>query len=247
MTAHEHQLTPLMSEIETLVAGVHGWSPIDELYTLSMLAHATAHLEGDLVEVGSWHGRSSIVLGAAARDTHGHVHCIDLFPERDDWSQNADGTYSFAVNVDGRVHAGYTSQTVWTEPFEKQLEPVYAESASIYERFMANVHAQGLDATVTAHRGTAATFAAQAPAGFRCRLLFIDGDHGYEAVRQDILSLAPFVVPGGWICFDDAFSSYEGVNRAISELVLADPSFDIKRQFTRKCFAARKALSPIPS
>lgn len=245
MIAVDHAVTPLVSEIESLVADVHGWSPIDELFTLSMLAHATAHLPGDLVEVGSWFGRSSIVLGAAARDTHGLVHCIDLFPERDDWRRNDDGSYSFAVEIDGRVHAGYQEQTVWSEPFHAQLAPLYAERRSVFGRFLANVCERGLDVVVRPHRGTAATFAAQVTHPFRARLLFIDGDHGYEAVKEDIHHLAPFLVPGGWICFDDAFSTYEGVDRAIGELVLDNPAYDVKRQMTRKCFVARKAPRPV--
>ena len=46
-------VTPLVTEIETLVEGVPGWSPIDELFTLSTLVYATAHLPGDVVEVES--------------------------------------------------------------------------------------------------------------------------------------------------------------------------------------------------
>ena len=59
---------------------------------------------------------------------------------------------------------------------------------------------------------------------------------------DDIARLAPLLVPGGWICFDDAFSSYDGVNRAITQLVIDNPAYDVTRQLTRKCFAARKAL-----
>jgi predicted O-methyltransferase YrrM len=236
--------TPLVTEIEHLVADVPGWSPIDELYTLSMLAYSTSHLPGDIVELGSWFGRSAIVLGSAARDTHGAVHCIDLFPERGDWRRNADGSYSFAVEIDGRRHTGYEDQTVWPEPFESQVAPLYAECPSVLEKFTANVRSHGLEDIVRAHRGNSATFAASALDGFQCRLLFIDGDHGYDAVKNDIARLAPFVVRGGWIGFDDAFSSYEGVDRAITELVIDNPAYDLKRQMTRKCFIARVAPAP---
>src|SRR5215831_4108101 len=99
MILAERTARPLASEIEALVHGIPGWSPLDELFTLSLLAYSTAHLPGDIIEVGSWCGRSSVVLGAAARDTHGAVHCIDLFPSRNDWRRNADGTYSFAVEI----------------------------------------------------------------------------------------------------------------------------------------------------
>lgn len=240
MTVLTRTQQPLLAEVEALVDGVPGWSPTDELYTLSMLAHATAHLSGDIVEVGSWFGRSAIVLGAAARETHGTVHCIDLFPERDDWRRNADGTYSFSVDIDGRRFDGYQEQTVWAEPFEAQLKPLYDRCPAVFAEFQANVRARGLEHVVRPHRGTAATFAASVPAGFRARLLFIDGDHGYRAVAEDIDHLAPLVEPGGWVCFDDAFSSYKGVDRAITERIIENPAFDLARQMTRKCFVARR-------
>jgi predicted O-methyltransferase YrrM len=233
--------TPLVTEIETLVEGVPGFSPIDELFTLSTLVYATGHLPGDVVEVGSWFGRSAIALGAAVRDTHGVVHCIDPFPGRDDWRQNADGSYSFEVEIDGQRHVSYQEQTVWGAPFEQHLAPLYAQSASVYDGFLANVHTRGLGRIVKPHRGTTATFAAQAPPDFRCRVIFLDGDHGATAVDDDLQRLLPYLVDGGWICFDDAFSVYEGVDRAIRAHVLDNPAFDIARQMTRKCFAARRA------
>lgn len=243
MIAASVPVTPLVSEIEQLVDGVHGWSPVDQLFALSMLAHTTSDLPGDIVEVGSWFGRSAVVLGAAARDTHGVVHCIDPFPDSSDWSQNADGSYSFEMQIGGAKHVGYREQTVWRRPFEAQMAPVYDENPSVFDGFMRNIRQRGLADIVRPHRGTARTFVAQVPPDFRCRLLFLDGDHGYDAVIEDLHWLSPLVVPGGWICFDDAFSSYDGVDRAIAELIINSGAYDIKRQMTRKCFAARKAMA----
>lgn len=241
MTVAARGSASLVTEIEALVHGVPGWSPVDELFTLSLLAYSTAHLPGDIVEVGSWCGRSAIVFGAAARETCGRVHCVDLFPSRDDWRQNADGTYSFTVDIEGRRHNGYQEQTVWSDPFEAQLKPLYDEHEEIFERFQTNVRARGLEHVVVPHRGTSSTFAASRPTDFRARLIFVDGDHGYQAVLNDIDRLAPFLLPGGWFCFDDAFSSYDGVDRAIADRILENPTYDIKRQMTRKCFIARRA------
>lgn len=235
-------MVPLATEIEQLVAGVPGWSPLDQLFALSTLAYATAHLDGDLAEVGTWCGRSALALGVAARDTHGVVHCIDLFPARDDWRQNADGTYSFEVDIDGQRHGGCQLQTVWREPFEQALLPVYAEHPSLLDALQANVRRAGLEGCVRAHRGTTTTFAAQAPADLRCRLVFIDGEHSEVAVTRDLAALLPRLVPGGWVCFDDAFTVYDGVDRAIERHILQNPAFDLTRQLTRKCFAARKAV-----
>jgi predicted O-methyltransferase YrrM len=35
-------------------------------------------------------------------------------------------------------------------------------------------------------------------------LVFIDADHGYDAVRQDLLSWAPKIAPGGVLAFHDS-------------------------------------------
>ena len=51
------------------------------------------------------------------------------------------------------------------------------------------------------------------------------------------------LVPGGWLCFDDAFSTYEGVDRAIRDLVIGKPEFDFSQQLTRKLFVARRTLA----
>ncbi len=52
------------------------------------------------------------------------------------------------------------------------------------------------------------------------RLLFIDGNHTYAAVRRDILEWEPWVVPGGIIALHDALNPAEGVSRAIVKHLL---------------------------
>ena len=54
------------------------------------------------------------------------------------------------------------------------------------------------------------------------RLLFIDGDHSYEASRQDFALWAPFVVPGGVIAFHDV-GNWPGVTR-FYDAFMATPS-----------------------
>lgn len=233
--------TPVMSQIETLVEDVPGWSPLDQLYTLFQLAYETADLPGDIVELGSWCGRSALVLGLAARlSGRGQVHCVDLFPEKADWTEDSDGSYSFSVTIDGQPYGGNQSQPVWREPFENDIMPLYERRESLLDLFSENVARNQLQDIVSAFRGSSGVFARSASSDFRCRLVFIDGDHSYEAVCQDIENLSRFLVPGGWICFDDAFSSWEGVNRAITNCILDNPLFELGQQMTRKFFVARK-------
>jgi Methyltransferase domain len=54
------------------------------------------------------------------------------------------------------------------------------------------------------------------------RLLFIDGDHAYEASRRDFELWSPFVTPLGVVCFHD-IPGWPGVTKFYQEL-LAQPS-----------------------
>ena len=57
-------------------------------------------------------------------------------------------------------------------------------------------------------------------------LLWIDGSHQYEAVRQDIDDFVPHVIPGGWVVFDDAAGGkFPGVEQAIAERMLHRAGF----------------------
>jgi len=232
---------PVVDEIEAIVRTVPGWSPVDQLQALFQLAYLTADVPGDIVEIGSWCGRSTAVLGLAARRAGNlRVHCVDLFPGRDDWTQNPDGSYSFSVRIHGRTYGGYQDQKVWKEPFERDIAPIYEDHESIYEVFEQTVRRHGLENIVVPYRGDSDWFVQSVDDSFRCRLAFIDGDHSYDAVRLDIRNIDRFLSPGGWICFDDAFSYYDGVNRAICDGILENPDYELGRQLTRKFFAARK-------
>lgn len=230
----------VFSQMEDLAKDIPGWSPPDQLYTLFSMVLLTAGLEGDVLELGSWCGRSSAALGHAARlSGTTKVYCVDLFPERDDWHQNGDGSYSMTLRIGSEEIRAYHAQTVWKEPFERDIAPLYREHQGILEVFNEKISSHGLTPVVSAHKGTLASFLDTKPE-HRFRLAFIDGDHGYEAVCSDIQLIEKVLVRGGWICFDDAFTSYEGVNRAIKELIIDNPSYELGQQMTRKLFVARK-------
>ena len=243
MNSHSEKkiFIPAWTQIETLVDRVHGWTPIDQLFTLYTLTLASAQLPGDIVEVGSWCGRSAVVLAAAAKaNGKARVHCVDLFPEKSDWKQNPDGTYSFDVIIDGKRYGGYQEQTVWKETFESQAGKIYDTYNSIFDCFQETVTNRGMEDVVLPHRGDLASLLAKHGPEFKCRLAFLDGDHGYEAVCDDIQNIDRHIVPGGWLCFDDAFTCYDGVSQAISKLILTNQTYECCQQMTRKLFVARK-------
>ena len=59
-------------------------------------------------------------------------------------------------------------------------------------------------------------------AGVHFDILFIDGDHSYEAVANDLKNYAPLVKDGGKIILHDVLSAYDpGVRQAVDEFVAA--------------------------
>lgn len=56
------------------------------------------------------------------------------------------------------------------------------------------------------------------------RLLFIDGDHSFDAVKDDFILWTPHVVDGGIIAFHDTFA-WDGPKRIIEEFVLPSKQF----------------------
>ena len=62
----------------------------------------------------------------------------------------------------------------------------------------------------------------------------------YAAVAKDIEIVERYLLPGGWICFDDAFSSYDGVNEAIQKNIIDSGRYQCCQQITRKCFIAQR-------
>lgn len=230
---------PLIQQIESVANTIPGWTPVDQLFTLYSLAVASAPVGGHIVEIGSWCGRSAAILALAARATPGtRVKAIDLFPAKDDWSENADGSYSFKVRLPhmGEI-GGYQEQTVWKEPFERDIAPIYAKYNSVHDVFVESMQKHGLSDLVDTHRGDASVIATLT--GFKARLAFIDGDHSYDAVCRDIEHVEQVLLPGGWICFDDAFSHYDGVNRAIEDRIIGSGRYSLCQQMTRKLFVAK--------
>jgi predicted O-methyltransferase YrrM len=230
---------PLIQQIEAVANTIPGWTPVDQLFTLYSLAVASAPVGGHIVEIGSWCGRSAAILALAARATPGtRVAAIDLFPAKDDWSQNPDGSYSFKVKLPqmGEI-GGYQEQTVWKEPFERDIAPIYAKYNSVHDVFIESMEKHGLSDLVDTHRGDASVIAGLS--NLKARLAFIDGDHSYDAVCRDIEYVQRVLLPGGWICFDDAFSNYEGVNKAIEDCIIGSGRYSLCQQMTRKLFVAK--------
>jgi hypothetical protein len=129
---------------------------------------------------------------------------------------------------------------VWKEPFERDIAPIYEKYQGILEIFTESIAKKQLQSLVIPYKGNSLNFRKTVKANFKSKLVFIDGDHSYDSVSQDIQNMDRYLVPGGWICFDDAFSCYDGVNRAIEDCIINNPAYELCQQMTRKFFMARK-------
>ena len=171
---------------------------MDELFALFNLAFATAELGGDLVEVGSWCGRTAMALGLAAKlSGNTRLHCFDLFPEKTDWHENLDGTYSIKVSTGEEVVSAYTEHTLWREPYEHDVVPFYEKHGSNLEVLVEAAQRNGLADIMSVHRGSSGLLRKHLATDFRCRLAFIDGDHSRHAVCADIRNIEPYLIQGG--------------------------------------------------
>lgn len=226
--------------LDTVSREVPGWTPFDQLLTLFTLAMGSAGRGGALLELGSWCGRSAVALGLAAQRSQTQLHCIDLFPAKDDWQRNPDGSWSMRVRLGSSMVAAYTGQTVWAEPFARDIAPLYEKWSSTLDAFQHTITRFGLGDSVRWYRGTSELLESTPLSDVVVRMAFIDGDHGYAEVRRDVERIVPRLVRGGWLCFDDAFTSYDGVDAAIRDGVLADPHFSNGVQITRKMFAVQR-------
>lgn len=237
--------TPAIKQIEDLVNDVPGWTPIDQLYSLFLLTYTFPRKVTNIVELGSWCGRSSLALGFAVdllgreEGVDASVHAVDLYPAKDDWYQNDDGSYSFCAKYDGKEKSAYTDQRVWQEPFERDIRPVYERFSGTWEAINYFIEAAQYDHIIKPYRGTFREFLTNS---FKstAQIVFLDGDHSYEAVCRDIECSYEILEPGGIVAFDDAFSYYDGVDQPIRELVIGSDRFRRAKQITRKCFIAQR-------
>ena len=97
-------------------------------------------------------------------------------------------------------------------------------SAETLDEFLGNLARNGLADIVEPLVMTSE--AAAAHIGGPVELLFIDGDHSYEAVRRDAELWLPRLIEGGTVMFHDvATAAYSGPRRIVREMVCRSPWF----------------------
>ena len=171
---------PIDPALRELALTTKGFMPPDEGDALheAALAAGAAVPGAPWVEVGSYCGRSTVWLGAAAR---------------------AAGTTLFAVDH----HRGSEeNQAGWEHHDTDVVDPRIGKMDTL-PFFRRTVHDAGLEDVVVGVVGQSPTVARHwsSPLAF----LFIDGGHGDEPARLDYEGWSPHVAVGGTLAIHDVF------------------------------------------
>lgn len=163
---------------------------------------------GDLVEIGSWWGKSAFILARLARCyAIGKLLCVDPWSNAHLLQNDADGM------VD-RVSAQVDAEEALAV-FEMNLLPYNADQLN-YLRLPSSDGALHYGARLDV---TTAAFGTTRYAG-HIAILHIDGNHSYAAAKADLAAWGGFVVAGGWIVVDDYVWPYgDGPQRAGDEFL----------------------------
>jgi predicted O-methyltransferase YrrM len=166
-------------EILAAFEAAKGFMPVDEGLALYAAAREAGALGLPLVEVGTYCGRSTILLADAAR---------------------ACGTT--AVTVDH--HRGSEEQQPGWEYHDPSVVDPEVGLMDTLPTFRRTLHAAGLEDQVIALVGRSPQAAAiwQAPVG----LVFIDGGHTDEHAGADYEGWAPHLATGGLLVIHDVFA-----------------------------------------
>ena len=185
-----HGHSALTTDLLHKVAATPGMITLRRAMYLYWLSYAGS-IPGDVVEIGSWQGRSTIALAQGCQDSdNGVVHAIDTF------AGNPGNEAMYVVGEEDR----------------SDLEP----------NFHRNIESAGLTDRVVVHAMSSTEAVAEVGAATNgVRMMYIDGEHSYDAVTEELELYAPLLSPGGLLTFDDYSARYPGVAQAIHEFLAA--------------------------
>lgn len=202
---------PSLSEIELAALFRHaevipGMCDHEKFCVLCEIARRSP--AGDLVEIGSWWGKSAFILARLAQCyVIGKLLCVDPWSNEHLVQNDADAM------VD-RVSAQVDAEEALAV-FEMNLLPYNAHHLN-YLRLPSTDGARHYGARLDV---TTAAFGTTRYAG-HIAILHIDGNHSYAAAKADLLAWGGFVVAGGWIVVDDYVWPYgDGPQRAGDEFL----------------------------
>jgi predicted O-methyltransferase YrrM len=153
-----------------------------------------------VLEIGSWAGGSAITLAEAIKKFNngkGWVVCIDPWKSYFDPSEYSD--------------LPQNQQSIYHDMAEA------LSAGHIFDLFMHNIRASKHEEMILPFKGSSDEILPLFGEG-RFDLIFIDGDHTYPRVLEDIKNSASLVVEGGILCGDDLELQLSQIDQNHAEL-----------------------------
>jgi len=187
-----------------------------KLWALAAIARHTP--AGDLVEIGSWWGKSALALAwLAARHRLGALLCVDPWsPEAA--RQGLDDVDAVTATSDHEEAARL---------FRISLLGLGAPVANYFR--LPSV--EGGARYRTDRMVISEAFGEIRLAG-SIALLHIDGNHAHEAVAADLAAWLPMLARGGWLVLDDYLWSFGDGPRRVGDALLEERGGDVLCAFT---------------
>ena len=171
-----------VSELLALADSIIGFMPPDEGRALfdNALLHGARKPNATWMEIGSYCGKSSVYLGAAAEQSSSLLYCLDHHHGSEENQVGWPHHDPTLVDLeDGRLNTlPHWQRTVARARLESTVVGVVGESSIVAQHF-----AQPLD------------------------LLFIDGGHGHDVAWRDFQLWARKINTGGLLMIHDVFSN----------------------------------------
>lgn len=194
-------------------ASIDGWLSVDEAITLFELAKSLPETDPRAVEIGSWQGKSTVCIAQGLRDKPG-AQLTCIDPF------DASGDAESKDAYDGRAQA---LNGPLRRAFEANLAAASVRDVVDVRAGFSHDHVDAIDESID--------------------LLFLDGDHSYDAIKRDFVEWSPKVKSGGYLAMHDVVHPvHEGPRRVVEELIQGDPQW-IEQRYVDSMFVARKAQS----
>lgn len=201
-------------------ASIDGWLTVDEAIALYELAKQVPEQSPRAVEIGSWQGKSTVCIAQGLRDKAGaQLICIDPFDASgDNESRDTYGDRQNGLDPSGGERGGPLRRA-----FEDNLSHAAVRDLVDVRAGFSHEHADSVEQGID--------------------LLFLDGDHSYEAIRRDFEDWSPKIRPGGLLAMHDVVHPvHEGPRRVVEECIANDPQWTEQR-YVDSMFVARKQRS----
>jgi predicted O-methyltransferase YrrM len=227
-------IAEIISRIEKTIPG---FTDTNELFALFNLVYSISQMEGDIIEIGSWCGRSSvaIALGASLGGHNNPVYCIDLFPNLTQWKQH---NSNWMIETEDTT-AYKIEHPIYNDVFETHFRPVYDKSENLLDLFRYYISLFDVK-NIIPYKGTVKSFVDTKEKFNNIKFVFIDGDHDYLSVVNDIETVSSRLVSFGILAVDDYGGVFSGVTKAVDDTINS-PYFEKGLKVTRKLFVTKKS------